>query len=289
MLGILFAFVSAKRPHKYDYSKNPQANGDGTGVVFAGGYGANIRSGPSTSSSIIGAAADGTQVTVIGHQNDWWQVNRNGQTGYIKAELLHVRGKVDADIGLKIRSGPGTNYARVGGLPNNAVVTIYDVSSNWYKVDQGWVCADYVSLVSGGAGPTPSPSGQVIKQYDPRFNQNIRNWGCAFMSLCWLGGVNSIEGCTANYNLAVSRNWMRSDCYILSWYSIIPLTGAKSCRIGGRYAPVGANEKEILACKNARVPSDYVVGDRNGGIEYDPGHAGYVSYNDHYKKIIYTY
>ncbi|EAX95980.1 hypothetical protein TVAG_052380 [Trichomonas vaginalis G3] len=252
MLGILFAFASARRTRWHRHSMIPQANGDGTGVVFAGGYSANIRSGPSTSSSIIGSVIDGTQITVTGHQNDWWQVNRNGQTGYIKAELLHVRGKVDADIGLKIRSGPGTNYARVGGLPNNAVVTIYDVSSNWYKVDQGWVCADYVSLVSGGSGPTPSPSGQVIKQYDPRFNQNIRESGCAFMSLCWLGGVNSIEGCTANYNLAVSRGWMRSDCYINSWYAIIPLTGAKSFRVGGRYAPIGGNEKELVYISRVR-------------------------------------
>ncbi|EAY08505.1 hypothetical protein TVAG_145850 [Trichomonas vaginalis G3] len=287
MLGILFAVASAKRAHRHRRMMVPQTNGAGTGVVFAGGLGANIRSAPSTSASILGVAGDGTQLTVTGHQNDWWQIDRNGQTGFVHADLLHVRGKVDADIGLNIRAGPGTNYGRVGGLGKGAIITIYDVSSNWYKVDQGWVCADFVSLVPGGSGPTPS--GPVIKQYDARFNQNIRNWGCAFMSLCWLGGVNYIDGCNANYNLAVSRGWMSAGCYINSWYAIIPLTGAKSCRIGGRYAPVNGNEKEILQCRNPRVESHFVVGNKNGGIEYDPGYEGYVSYNDHVQKIIYAY
>ena len=211
-----------------------------------------------------------------------------------KCDYLQVTGRVNSNIGVNVRSGPGTNYGRVGGLGNNALVTIKEISSNWFRIDQGWVCADYIAL-SGSPGPAPgpapgpSPSGQVIRQGDPRFNSNIRTWGCGFMSLCWCGGVNSIDGCNNLYNTAIRNGWMRSDCFILSWDAIKPIAGARGYRPGDRNAPVGGNEKEILECHNARTSMHFVVGNKNGGIEYDPAAPGFVSYGDHTSKRIYIY
>ena len=42
-------------------------------------------------------------------------------------------------------------------------------------------------------------------QTDKRFNRYIQLYGCAFMSCCWLGGVNTISGCTSLYNKAIQR------------------------------------------------------------------------------------
>lgn len=137
--------------------------------------------------------------------------------------------------------------------------------------------------------PIHPESNGVIRQTDSRFNSNIRQWGCGFMSLCWLGGVNSIDGCNYNYNRAVQNGWMRYDCYINSWDEIKPIAGARYYRYGGEGEWVNGNEKEILECANSRTSMHFVVGDKNGGIEYDPNYPGFVSYSDHNSKRIYGY
>ena len=253
--------------------------------------GVNVRSGPSTSYGKFSLIGYGQTVYITGQSNDWWQVNWQGATGYVKAEYFHIGGKVSASGGLNIRSGPGTGYARVSGIPDGGTCTVIDCTNGWYKVSYsgvtGWSSSDYITLVTSTAPPTPS--GTVIRQTDSRFNSNIRNWGCAFMSLCWLGGVNSIDGCNSNYNLAINNGWMRSDCYINSWANICPIAGAKSYTYGNSNYQCASNQKEILYCTNSRTSSHYVVGNKAGGIEYDPAYDGYVSYSDCRSKRIYSY
>ena len=60
----------------------------GTGVVTML---ANIRSGPGTGYRILGQASAGSSLTVKGHTgNNWYEVEYNGQTGYIAGNLLRV-------------------------------------------------------------------------------------------------------------------------------------------------------------------------------------------------------
>ena len=53
--------------------------------------------------------------------------------------------------GVNVRSGPGTGYARVGGLNLNDIVNVYDVSGGWLKISYGgawrWVIAQYSAKV----------------------------------------------------------------------------------------------------------------------------------------------
>ncbi len=50
---------------------------------------ANIRSGPSTSYSILGEADVGTTLTVTGYtDSNWYQVSYNGETGYVAGNLV---------------------------------------------------------------------------------------------------------------------------------------------------------------------------------------------------------
>ena len=62
---------------------------------------------------------------------------------------------VNAENGLNVRSGPGTDNAVVGGLVNGARVVVLDVQDGWChvlylnKVKQaaiGYVSADYIQL-----------------------------------------------------------------------------------------------------------------------------------------------
>lgn len=63
--------------------------------------------------------------------------------------------------GLNIRSGPGSNYEKVGRLAVGETVTVTKVQSNgssqWGKIDRGWICMDYVEV----AGQRPADTSSV--------------------------------------------------------------------------------------------------------------------------------
>lgn len=50
--------------------------------------GANVRKGPGTDYDKLGLAYVGTELTVTGKSGDWYEVEFNGQTGYIAASLV---------------------------------------------------------------------------------------------------------------------------------------------------------------------------------------------------------
>ena len=67
----------------------------------------------------------------------------------------HAGTVVNAEFGLNIRSGPGTDYAAVGGLRNGSQVVILGQQPGWYQVlfrnmeNQaaiGYVSADYITV-----------------------------------------------------------------------------------------------------------------------------------------------
>jgi GH25 family lysozyme M1 (1,4-beta-N-acetylmuramidase) len=124
--------------------------------ICVSNIGANVRAQPTTSSSKIGVVNANAQVEVTGRNGNWWAVRVSGLDGFILGSLLNVPGRVNADIGLNIRSGAGTSYSKVGSLANGASITILDISNGWYQISQGWVSADYVVL-SGAPAPGPAP------------------------------------------------------------------------------------------------------------------------------------
>ena len=294
MLSLLFGFSASKALRRRVHRRAPYSNG--CTAVCTADIGANVRSGPSTSHSILTAVAYNAQVSVTGRDGDWFQVSVDGQTGYILGELLKTPGTVSADGGLNVRSGPSTDYDRINGLNDGSSVTIVEISNGWYKISSpcsGWVSADYVTLSgtssggsTGGGGSSASgipaaPTGTVIRQGDSGLNSNINNWGCAFMSLCWIGGINSVDGCTSMYYTAIDNGWIRSDCYINDWDAAgRGISGSKGFSWVSASETPDSNTREILFCQNYRTSSHYVVGNGNGGIEYDPAYDGSVAYSD---------
>lgn len=59
-------------------------------------------------------------------------------------------GTINSQSGANIRSGPGTNYERIGGLPYGTEVTILKSSGGWYQVRTpsgatGWVFGELLN------------------------------------------------------------------------------------------------------------------------------------------------
>ncbi len=59
-------------------------------------------------------------------------------------------GIVNVSTTLNVRSGPGTNYKRIGYLTKNQKVTLLTWSGSWYQIKfgntTGYVSSDYIKI-----------------------------------------------------------------------------------------------------------------------------------------------
>lgn len=128
----------------------------------------NVRSGPTTDSSIVGKIYDGAVAQILavaGEQEDWFQITSGNVEGYIKAEFFlygdaaaqvideYVTryAKVQADR-LNVRREPSIDAARIGYIDNGEKVKLLEDCGEWLHVQymentEGYVSAEYVTLL----------------------------------------------------------------------------------------------------------------------------------------------
>ena len=119
----------------------------------------NLRSGPGTGYGVITTVSAGTELTRTGTSGGWTRVSYNNQTAFISTDLLEsdstssssdetLSGTVTiTGNGVRVRSGPGTNYNQIGSVNSGTSLTVTGKEGNWYKVtyngQTGYVSADY--------------------------------------------------------------------------------------------------------------------------------------------------
>ena len=150
----------------YIYQDGTTGTNTATGYVTTDGL--NVRSGPGKEFDPVGSYNEGDYVNILEQftysGTTWGCTNK----GWISMDYVDVEGEddnnkdttstdsdkktgfVDAD-GLRIRSGPGTDYATVGTLEFGEDVTILDEVEDgngvvWGKISSGWISMDYVKL-----------------------------------------------------------------------------------------------------------------------------------------------
>lgn len=137
--------------------------------------GANVRSEPNSTSSKIGAAAGGHKYVIISEDNGWCQIKlEDGTIGWVsgkmgsitreetkktiventKSDVENVKkdeansqgvlSAIESDTttqrgyvisSTNIRKGPGTEYEKIGAIPEKTDVLIYSVSDDgWYEI-----------------------------------------------------------------------------------------------------------------------------------------------------------
>lgn len=144
------------------------SGGTGNAVVTPGTYkvtvdSLNIRSGPGTNHSIVGAIKDKGTYTIMEIQNKTWGRLKSGagwincSSSYCKKvssanESANYKIKVTAD-GLNVRSGPGTGYTKVDCITDKGTYTIVEEKvvdgTKWGKLKSGagWICLKYTKRV----------------------------------------------------------------------------------------------------------------------------------------------
>jgi len=143
--------------------KNQTAEATGTNV--------NVRSGPSTSFSVIQQIQPGTKYPVVDQEGDWVKIQLTGDKfGWVANWLLaisedsptestlnkdYVRINVDK---LNVRSGPSTDYSIIGSLQRDELVKVIAVEQGWYKInfneEIGYIAGEFVSEAAIENQPT---------------------------------------------------------------------------------------------------------------------------------------
>lgn len=123
----------------------------------------NIRSGPSTSYSILGGFSKGSTIKIVEKNGDWLKVQYKTSYGYVSGKYVTSiyddvidEGAVINCTYLNVRSGPSSSYSSRGVIAKGQKVYIMGKESNWYEIlyngSAGYVSKTYISATSTGNG-----------------------------------------------------------------------------------------------------------------------------------------
>ena len=180
----LTGYVSAEYISTGGSSGSSSSGGSSaSGSASISAYGVNIRSGPSTSSSIVANVGKGTSVTVTGTEGDWYKIEYKGQSAYVHRDYVTLSGSSSSSSGsasasgqsgtinatyVRLRSGASLGASILRVLDKGATMTITGESGDWYKVNcggtEGYVYKTYLTVggssSSGGSDSSNGDSGQ---------------------------------------------------------------------------------------------------------------------------------
>lgn len=163
----------------------------GTGTYTVNVSSLNVRTGPSTSHTVLGSVNKGKTVQVVSEVQDWFKINFNGGTGYVSKDFVTKGGSAVSNQtqqpttnnntttvqtggsyvvntgALKVRTGPATYNAVIGGVTNGTVLNVTGAENGWYKINHngrtGYVSADFVKFVKGGVNNVTNNVQQPVK------------------------------------------------------------------------------------------------------------------------------
>lgn len=163
-----------------------------SGSATINSYMVNIRSGASTSSSVIANVGKGTAVTVVATEGDWYKVEYKGQTAYVHKDYVTLdgessgsssstgsnsssssgqTGEINASY-VRLRSGASLSASILKTLDKGAQMTVTGESGDWYKVSyngtEGYVYKTYLTVSgssSSGSSSASAKTGTITGTY----------------------------------------------------------------------------------------------------------------------------
>lgn len=174
------------------------ASANEAGVVSLSSGSLNVRSGAGANFDKVASLKNGAAITIISNENGWMQIQSGSVTGYVSSDFIRIVAKDFVGpvpvvnntngatygtrwvggqvITLNVRSGPGTNNGKIGGLSALTPVTVVDKDGEWAKIEfnggHGWVAAEYLASAmptlvsrSSSAGSGGSVDGRRLAEY----------------------------------------------------------------------------------------------------------------------------
>jgi N-acetylmuramoyl-L-alanine amidase len=135
----------------------------------------NVRDKPSASSTVVGKVASGTSVKIFSKQNNWLEIEFNGQKAWVSADYVQTGEKTSKASGgsgpigtvtasnLSVRTGPSLDSSIIGSIQQGQTFTIVDERNNWIKIEYkpgtfGWAASWYFSKDQSKSTAVPNDS-----------------------------------------------------------------------------------------------------------------------------------
>ena len=209
----------------------------------------NIRSAPTTESSIIGKAYAGETVEIVERESGFYKINFNGKEAYASADYVSVielcTGTVTANL-LNIRKDATTASPVVGQFAYGDKPVIVGVTDGWYQIllrgDIAYVSASYVKPDTDLSKITPISRGSVSRK-----GSEIVTYSKQFTGVPYVSGGSSPSG---------------FDCSGFTSY-VYRHFGVSLPRTASGQATVG-----VTVSKNELLPGDLVFFNTYGGISH---------------------
>lgn len=247
------------------------ANASSVGIVTTDDL--NLRSGPSTSNTVIGRLTRNNELEILDQSGDWYKVRtKNNNIGWANKNYVSVTastgavstGTVTAN-GLNLRNSASTTGGVICTLSKGTVVSILEQSGDWDKVKTdsgkiGWVFNKYISSGSSTTAAVTSISVGTVNVS----SINLRSSACI--------GNNIIGGLPRGSKVEITGqdgNWyqVRTSAGKNGWVckTFISLTGETVLRDGGNTVSRGGIRESDLAtniinCAKGYLGTRYIWG-----------------------------
>ncbi len=164
-----------------------------------GGSFLNFREQPSYNARVLDIFYYGVPLYVHDLYNGWYNVEINGQVGYVRSEFVSDMGvrnassptvatiKTPNNTAMNLRSGPGMNYGVIAQFPGDRYVSVLAKGNGWWCVSidgyVGFMSSDYLAeglvVARDLAADTPSAGAAAYAEVsNPRTTQalNLRQY-----------------------------------------------------------------------------------------------------------------
>jgi len=190
-------------------------------VTSHNGYGVRMRKGPGTGYRVIRTYAVGTPVTVLERGNYWCRISINGTVGYMMSQFLNFgsesgNGNQSAlcyasvwsanGYGVRLRSGPGKGYGKIGVYSVGTVVAVLEKGEVWDRIRvgsrTGWMMNEFLRYQNAY-----EMTGVTLNTMDPTVGTVMKvqamTPASATVSYAWLVG-DTVKGTNSTYTVSAA-------------------------------------------------------------------------------------
>lgn len=272
-VSILLSLAAVLSLFAVPFNANAASESSRAGVVATASSRLNVRRAASSSAEIIDSLYKGEYVTLMWRSGDWWYVEfEDGKYGYCHADYIRavassVRRVKTSSGTLNVRSGAGTSYSRIDGLPSGEIVLVLSSANGWSRILYNGTKLGYVSsvyLVNVETYPSISLSVPHYMQTDKRWasvtlgtsGKTIYNVGCTTTSFAM---IESYRTGTTIYPDAMSKKLSYTSSGNVYWPSDYTMITSSSGYLAKVYEQLKAGKPVLFGVKKASGGQHWVV------------------------------
>lgn len=109
-----------------------------------------VRTGPSTSNTILGLVSKEQSVPVVDETDDWYKIKYNNTEAYVNKEYATPNHIKVSTTTLRVRTGPSTSNSTLGLVGEGEILQVTGEADGWYKIKynnrDAYVSKEYVSI-----------------------------------------------------------------------------------------------------------------------------------------------